>query len=214
MHNKIQEDKAYALKKKQLLKFNFWIIFGTWLPFVFIAVISNSLTLIAQMIMGAAQSLSVFLSWMTARHSFRKQTRLYRSEKMNALFMAFVFLASFFVVIGMATERIFNPREIKHDIALIGLLVNSFSIPVNFIQWRRNYNLSKQKLSLIMEGQWALFQIKFFTVLMVEISLLLFFLLEGKGIHAYIDSLFSYALAFLTLFSSVRLFAKSKNHRQ
>ncbi len=209
MEDKEILDIDYAYKKKQTLKFNFWIIFGSWLPFAFIAIFSNSLTLIAQMIMGAAQSISVFLSWMTTRHSFKKQEDLPKAERLNAHFMIFVFLISFFIVIGMAIDRLVLPRDIKEDFALFALVVNSFALVVNFMQWRNNLELSKQFTSLVMESQLSLFFIKFFTVLTVEISLSLYFILEGKGIHAYVDTLFSFALAFLILFSTFQLFRKS-----
>lgn len=203
-------DTDYALKKKRTLKFNFWIIFGTWVPFVFIAIFSNSLTLIAQMMMGGAQSLSVFLSWMSTRKSYRLQKSLPKGECLNARFMAFVFLASSIAVLSMAMDRFFNPREMKEEVALFALVVNSFAVVVNYIQWRKNARLSKQNHSLVMESQTYLFFIKFFTVLTVEISLSLYFLLQGKGIHDYIDTSFSVALAFLTLYSSIRLFRKAK----
>ena len=204
-----QIDLDYALKKKQTLKFNFWIIFATWIPFVFIAVFSNSLTLITQMIMGGAQSLSVFLSWMSTRKSHRLQKSLPKGECLNARFMAIVFLASFIAVLSMAVDRFSNPREMKEEVVLFALFVNSFAVVVNYIQWRKNAGLSKQNFSLVMESQTYLFFIKFFTVLTVEISLSLYFLLRGKGIHDYIDTMFSVGLAFLTLYSAYRLFRKS-----
>lgn len=206
-------DTDFALKKKRILKFNFWIIFGTWVPFVFIAIFSNSLTLIAQMMMGGAQSLSVFLSWMSTRKSYNLQRDLPKGECLNARFMAFVFLASSIAVLSMAMDRFFDPREMKEEVALFALVVNSFAVVVNYIQWRKNSRLSKQNHSLVMESQTYLFFIKFFTVLTVEISLSLYFLLQGKGIHDYIDTSFSVALAFLTLYSSIRLFRKAKRKK-
>jgi len=204
-------DAEYALRKKRTLKYNFWIIFGTWFPFVFIAVISNSLTLIAQMIMGGAQSLSVLLSWRSTQRSYKLQMDLPKSECLNAQFMGWVFVASFVVVVAMAVDRLIDPRELKDDMAFIGLIVNSFAVVVNFIQWRNNKQLSKLNFSLVMESQQSLFFIKFFTVLTVEVSLGLYFLMEGKGVHDYIDSVFSVALALLTLYSAIRLFRKSKS---
>ncbi len=202
-------DTEYALQKKHTLKYNFWIIFGTWLPFVFIAVISNSLTLIAQMLMGGAQSLSVLLSWRSTRRSYKLKKDLPTSERWNALFMGWIFLVSFVIVLGMAVDRIIDPRILNEKVAFFGLIVNSFAVVVNFYQWRKNKNLSKLNFSLVMESQQSLFFIKFFTVLTAEISLGLYFLMEGKGVHEYIDSLFSVALALLIFYSAVGLFKKS-----
>lgn len=202
-------DAEYALQKKRTLKYNFWIIFGTWLPFVFIAVISNSLTLIAQMLMGGAQSLSVLLSWRSTRRSYKLKMDLPTSERLNALFMGWIFIASFVVVIVMAVDRFIDPRDLNEEVAFFGLVVNSFAVVVNFYQWRKNMQLSKLNFSLVMESQQSLFFIKFFTVLTAEISLGLYFLMEGKGVHEYIDSFFSVALAFLTLYSAISLFKKS-----
>jgi divalent metal cation (Fe/Co/Zn/Cd) transporter len=128
--------------------------------------------------------------------------------------MALVFLASFIAVLSMAVDRFMNPREMKEEVALFALIVNSFAVIVNYIQWRKNTRLSKQKFSLVMESQQYLFFIKFFTVLTVEISLSLYFLLQGKGIHDYIDTMFSVALAFLTLYSAMRLFRKSNDNKE
>lgn len=207
----IEIDEDYALRKKQTLRFNFWIIFGTWLPFVFIAVYSNSLTLIAQMLMGGAQSLTVYLSWMSTKKSYKQQRDLPNSERLNAQFMAIVFLASFIVVLVMAVDRFVYPRELNKNMVFFGLIVNSFAVLVNFYQWKKNRKLSKLAFSLVMESQQSLFFIKFFTVLTVEISLALFFLFEGKGVHDYVDTFFSVALAFLTLYSAFGLFRKSSN---
>ena len=113
------------------------------------------------MIMGGAQSLSVFLSWMAVRRSFQKQVELPKMERLNARFMAFVFLGSFVAVIAMAMERFYNPREMKESVALFALAVNSFAVIVNYIQWRKNSSLSTQNFSLVMESQKSLFFIKF-----------------------------------------------------
>ena len=206
----LEQDETYSLRKMQTLRFNFWIIFSTWIPFVFIAVFSNSLTLIAQMLMGGAHSLSVYLSWMSTRKSFKEQRELPDSERFNAQFMAFVFIASFVVVVAMAVDRFIDPRDLNREMVFFGLIVNSFAVVVNFYLWRKNLRLSKLAFSLVMECQQSLFFIKFFTVLTVEISLVLYFLLEGKGVHDYVDTFFSVALAFLTLYSAFGLFRKTK----
>jgi len=186
------------------------IIFWSWLPFVFISILSNSITLIAQMLMGGAQSLSVYLSLRTTRKSVRKQENLIDKEVQNARIMAVVFLISFLVVSFIAVKRFFYPKELELYASAIGALVNAAAVFVNLYQWRKNLKISKEEFSPVMESQWALFRIKTFTALTSTLSILIYFLIPHSFLHSYVDPAFSLALAVLILYSAVSLLRKAK----
>jgi Co/Zn/Cd efflux system component len=99
-------NQELAHRKKRTLFVNFFIIFGTWLPFVVISIWSNSITLIAQMLMGGAQSLSVYLSLKTTREAYKKKEELMQKEINNARIMMAVFLISFVVVLFIAFQAL------------------------------------------------------------------------------------------------------------
>lgn len=199
-----------ATQKKKALMINFLIIFWSWLPFVFISVLSNSITLIAQMLMGGAQALSVYLSLQTAKKSVRIRENLISREAFNARVMVSVFFISFVVVMFIAIRRFFQPKELELYASLFGALVNGIAVFVNVYQWRKNLRISKQEFSPVMESQWSLFRIKTFTALTSVLSILLYFLLHDSEIHSYIDPAFSLALAALILYSAISLLKKAK----
>lgn len=207
-------NQELAHKKKRTLYVNFLIIFGTWLPFVVISILSNSITLIAQMLMGGAQSLSVYLSLQTTRESYQKQENLIQKEIRNARIMVFVFLISFAVVLFIAIKRFFMPKELEFYASMAGVAGNTIAVFVNFYQWRKNLKVSKQAFSPLMESQWTLFRIKTFTALTAVVSIIVYFLVPGTKIHAYIDPIFSISLALLILYSAVVLFRKAKFVRE
>ncbi len=194
---------------------NFLIIFWSWVPFVFISVLSNSITLIAQMLMGGAQALSVYLSLQTAKKSVRIREHLISREAFNARVMVSVFFISFVVVMFIAIKRFFHPKELELYASLFGALVNAIAVFVNVYQWRKNLRISKQEFSPVMESQWSLFRIKTFTALTSVLSILLYFLLKyfllsDSEIHSYIDPVFSLALAALIFYSAISLLKKAR----
>lgn len=203
-------NQELAHKKKRTLYANFLIIFGTWLPFVVISIWSNSITLIAQMLMGGAQSLSVYFSLQTTRESFKKQEDLMQKEIRNARIMVAVFLISFVVVLFIAIKRFFQPKGLEEIASIAGAIGNTIAVFVNLYQWQKNQKISKQAFSPLMESQWTLFRIKFFTALTAVVSIVVYFLVPGTKIHAYVDPLFSIGLAFLILYSAVVLFRKAR----
>jgi len=196
--------------KKRTLFVNFIIIFGTWLPFVVISIWSNSITLIAQMLMGGAQSLSVYLSLKTTRESFKKKEDLMHKEMRNARIMVAVFLISFVVVLFIAIKRFFQPKELEFYASMAGVIGNSIAVFVNSFQWYKNYQISKQGFSPVMESQWTLFRIKTFTALTAVVSIIVYFVLPNSLIHDYVDPFFSISLALLILYSAVVLFRKAR----
>ncbi len=203
-------DFKQANTKKKALMINFLIIFWSWLPFVFISLLSNSITLIAQMLMGGAQSLSVYLSMRTAKKSVKKQKNLLSREVINARVMVTVFFISFFVVLFIAVKRFYQPKELEFYASIIGAVVNTVAVFVNFYQWKKNLKISKQEFSPVMESQWSLFRIKTFTALTSVLSILVYFLFPKSFMHSYVDPLFSLALATLILYSAISLLKKAK----
>lgn len=202
-------NQELAHKKKSTLFVNFLVIFGTWVPFVFISILSNSITLIAQMLMGGAQSLSVYMSLKTTQKSYKKQENLIKKEIINARIMVVVFMISFVVVLFIAIKRFFLPKELEFYASMAGVIGNTIAVFVNFYQWRKNLKLSKEEFSPVLESQWTLFRIKTFTALTAVISIVVYFLVPGTKIHAYVDPLFSISLAALILYSAVVLFRKA-----
>lgn len=161
------------------------------------------------MLMGGAQSLSVYLSLKTTQESFKKQEDLMQKEIRNARIMVFVFLISFVVVLFIAIKRFFEPKELQFYASMVGVLGNSVAIFVNLYQWRKNHQLSKQAFSPVMESQWTLFRIKTFTALTAVASIIVYFVLPNSLIHDYVDPFFSISLALLVFYSAIVLFRKA-----
>ena len=203
-------NQELAHRKKRTLFVNFLVIFGTWVPFVFISILSNSITLIAQMLMGGAQSLSVYLSLKTTQQSFKKQENLIKQEVINARIMVAVFLISFLVVLFIAIKRFFLPKELEFYASMAGVIGNTVAVFVNFYQWRKNLKISKEAFSPVMESQWTLFRIKTFTALTAVVSILVYYLIPNVFLHDYVDPAFSIGLAILILCSAVVLFRKAR----
>ena len=195
-----------AQRKKKALVINFFIIFGTWFPFVFISIMSNSITLIAQMLIGGAQSLSVYLSMQTTRSSFRNPDNQLRNEIKDSRIVIVVFLLSFLVVMFIAIKRMFMPKQLEFYASMVGLIGNAVAIFVNGYQWHKNLKISREAFSPLMEGQWSLFRIKTFTALFAVLSVVFYYLLpQHFFLQDYIDPIFSLGLALLILYSAIGL---------
>ncbi len=207
-------NQELARKKKRTLFVNFIVIFGTWIPFVFISILSNSITLIAQMLMGGAQSLSVYLILKTTQKSYKKQENLIKQEIINARIMVMVFMVSFIVVLFIAIKRFFLPKELNEIASYVGAFGNTIAVFVNFYQWKKNLKISKEAFSPVMESQWTLFRIKTFTALTAVASIIVYYLMPNSLIHNYVDPAFSICLAILIFYSAIALFRKARFVRE
>lgn len=162
------------------------------------------------MLMGGAQSLSVYFSLRTTRESYKKQEDLLQKEIRNARIMVAVFLISFVVVLFIAIKRFFLPKELEFYASMAGVIGNTVAVFVNFYQWKKNFNISRKAFSPVMESQWTLFRIKTFTALTAVVSIVVYYLLPNSLIHNYVDPFFSISLAILILYSAIALFRKAK----
>jgi divalent metal cation (Fe/Co/Zn/Cd) transporter len=166
------------------------------------------------MLMGGAQSLSVYLSLRTTRESYKKQENLLPQEVKNGRILVFVFLISFVVVSFIAIKRVFMPKELEFYASMAGVVGNTIAVFVNLYQWRKNLKLSKEEFSPVMESQWTLFRIKTFTALTAVVSIIIYFLIPNSSLHSYVDPVFSMALATLILYSAFALLRKAKFGRE
>jgi Co/Zn/Cd efflux system component len=199
-----------AQRKKKALLINFFIIFSTWFPFVFISIMSNSITLIAQMLIGGAQSLSVYLSMQTTRNSLKHPENQLKNEIKDSRIVVVVFMLSFLVVMFIAIKRMFLPKQLEFYASMVGLAGNAVAIFVNGYQWHKNLKISREAFSPLMEGQWSLFRIKTFTALFAVLSVVSYYLLpQHFFLQHYIDPIFSLGLAVLILHSAIGLMRTS-----
>lgn len=162
------------------------------------------------MLMGGAQSLSVFFSLRTTQKSFKKKEMLINKEMKDARIMVFVFFISFVVVSYIAIKRFFQPKELEFYASMFSLVGNTIAVFVNYYQWKKNLKLSKEAFSPVMESQWSLFRIKTYTALTAVVSVAIYYLIPNSFLQNYVDPAFSLALAVLILYSAFTLMQKAR----
>lgn len=184
------------------------------MPDLVAAVLSHSLTLMADVIKCANELLATLLSWLALRKVSRGKPYYFdyglgKLENLTSIVVAGLMFLSLILVLYSAVERFREP----HEMALTGLKLGIFFMMVgggaNVWLWIKNYRVSRKEHSPIMESQWRLFRAKSVADMTVLVTLLLSLGLRRFTWSVYIDPCGSLAIAGFLIFSIYHVVAHS-----
>jgi divalent metal cation (Fe/Co/Zn/Cd) transporter len=171
-------------------------------------IVGGSLIQITDLFRSFSEVLAVGFSYVILKKTGRgrydiSNSEYARLENLASRVVAGVLIFSFFVVICGMAIRIEIPRV--NGILVYGLIVAIVSFSLDFYFWRRNFRLSLQEYSPIMNSQWRLFLTKALVNLCVILTLVLSLLLQGNPCVVYIDITGSAVVGAFMLFTAYRI---------
>ena len=184
-------------------------------PSIIALYLSNSLTMLTEILISASETAANLLSWLALRKVARGKTQEYnyghgKWENLSSLIVASVMFMSVGVVIYSVVNRLFwAPVQVHASGVIIGMIITGFSAAINVWLWRKNYLLAQKEHSPIMESQWRLFRAKVVTNICALISFSLTLALSHFSWSMSIDPIFSVILSAFLFFSAYSVFTNS-----
>lgn len=186
--------------------------FVSLLPTAYAALISNSVTLLADLLRCSAEFLSILVSWIILRtvarsstgdfnYGFGKLEQLARAAVGAALFVTFL------VCLVSGIRRLIIPEEVTE--VGFGLCLALVSVLGNGFLWWRNLRVFQRSGAPISDAQWRLFRAKTVATVVVALSLSGVLLAPGAVWTSHLDACGSIALALFMVWSAYTLFVSS-----
>ncbi len=186
------------------------------LPDLVAAVLSHSLTLMADALKCANELVATFLSWLALRRIGRGKSHYFdyglgKLENLTSIVVAWLMFLSLVFVLYSALHHLREPRAMHQGGVLLGVLFMTIGCGANVWLWIKNRRLARKAHSPIMESQWRLFRAKAVADATVLATLLLSLALRRHAWHVYIDPCGSLVIAGFLLFSIYHVVAQSVN---
>lgn len=199
------ESATVNAEKSSLLKLTVVTTFLALLPTIYVAWISNSTVLIADLARCTVEFLAIFLSWRVSQKVARGQQSEYnfgfgKLEQLASLTVAAALFVSFLVSLLVSVNRVIFP-SVPYDVKL-GLLVGVLSILGNAYVWGRNVLILRSQYSPIVNSQRRLFRAKTLASTVVVVALGLPLLLPFNFILLYADPIGALIIAEFLLYSA------------
>ena len=204
---------SYRIKERTILK-SLIIDSIFWVPSLFLAILSGSVTLYTDVVKKGNEILSTFFSWLALKKMVEGGSNAYdygmgKFENMTGIITGVVMFLSLVMVFGLTVFKLLNPGFLHEGVTVFAIIVLVIGICVSTILWREKLHIAKNQYSPVMESQITLFKTKAVTDLVVLIALILTLLLEAHSWAIYIDPLASFIVIGSFLFSGYRTISSS-----
>ena len=190
------------------------IDFLLWIPDIFAAIFSGSITLFADVLKCGNEILATFIAWLMLRKMNRGATGIYdygmgKLETLTSIITGGVMFISLILVFFTAVQRIIFPVLLHPHGLGVGIVLMIIGVLTNTRLWLKNHRIAKAGHSPIMEAQWRLFRTKAFSDLSVLLSLVLSLCLAGYPWSPYIDPIASFIIVAFLLYSGYSVISTS-----
>lgn len=206
---------SLSYKTKEKVIFHSLIIdFLLWIPDIFLAYLSGSVTLYADVIKSGNEILSTFFSWFALRKMSADGSHVYdygmgKYENLTGIITGIIMFLSFVLVFGITIFKLQNPSLLHEESTHLAIIMMFIGFCVNIWLWREKNQIAKKELSPVMESQARLFKTKAHTDLVVLIALVIVMSLSEYEWAVYIDPLASFVVIGLFLLSGYRTISRS-----
>lgn len=208
-----QEDLVQeAIRRERLVFLGVVTTCISLIPTLYAALISNSITLIADLLRCATEFLAILASWLILRKVAQSDTRYFnygfgKLEQLSCIAVGGALFVTFLLCLISGIRRVITPEPVVNAEFGLGLAV--LSVCGNAFLWMMNY-LSFEKLpSPVSDSQWRLFRAKTLATLVVAGSLATVVLLDPVGWILYVDGIGSIILSFFMLWSAYAMVSSS-----
>ncbi|MCB9029628.1 MAG: cation diffusion facilitator family transporter [Deltaproteobacteria bacterium] len=198
--------------RQKLVQFGLFATLGSLIPTGYAAYISNSVTLLTDLLRCFAEFFAIFISWLVIRKISNEDKSSYnygfgKLEQFASLAVALALFSTFLISFFSGVERLFEPEKL--DNSFFGFVFAIFSVIGNSILWFKNYYYFLNDPSPVVDSQWRLFRAKAFATFVVAISLGLGLIWGSNGWTIYADPVGSLLLSMFLLFSAITLISNS-----
>lgn len=200
-----------ALQKQKTVLISLCADIGLWIPEIIAVILSGSVTMFADVLKCGNEILATFFALlilikMKRCGSFTYDYGMGKFETLTRIVTGGVMLVSIFIIFTSAFTRIFAPEELNPAGAIIGIPLMLITATVDTYLWQKNYRISKNDPSPIMESQWRLRRAKAFADIAVLLSLVISFALAGAGFWfaVYVDPGVSFIIIGFLLLAGFR----------
>jgi ferrous-iron efflux pump FieF len=201
-------DESSYKSRERTLTISLVLTFLSLFPTLYVALISNSLTLFADLLRCLVEFLAILVAFIIARKTRPENLQHYnygfgKLEHLSSLIVAAALLIAFAITSIAAFHRLFAPQEVQNG--QMGLYLGILSVFGNLYIWRQNSRLAGKTTSPISRSQARLFLSKTIACVVVVISLSagMFFSHNIIGLHA--DAIGGLTVAAFLFYSSYQI---------
>lgn len=207
---------AAALGKEHAVFISLIVDTVLWLPDIAAAMLSGSITMLADVFKCGNEILATFFAYITLRKMNRAKGGAFtydygmgKFENLTGMITGGVMFISLAIVFFSAIHRLIEPAALVAEGTYLGIALMVLGVCVNTWLWFRNYQIFKKSPSPIMESQWRLFRTKAFSDASVLTALVLSIALQSYTWSRYIDPVASFIIVGFLLTSGYRVIMSS-----
>jgi cation diffusion facilitator family transporter len=182
------------------------------IPTVYAALISNSITLVADLLRCSTEFMAILVSWIILRKVARSDVKHFnygfgKLEQLSCMAVGAALFVTFLLCFVSGIRRLVAPEVVQNAGFGFGLAV--LSVLGNAFLWITNYRSFLRQASPVSDAQWRLFRAKTAATLVVSLSLGAGLFFGSYGWTVYFDGLGSVLLSFFMLWSAYALVSSS-----
>jgi ferrous-iron efflux pump FieF len=206
--------RFFHTDKERYAFYGFAIGAGFFFPFLYVCIMSDSMTMIATAIRSATETLSLLITWLGLRKVARKEIYIYnygvgKIENLSSLAIAGAMGIAFLDLFYRSINRYFHPVAVNSLYASIGIAAVFIFFFLALWLWIRSYYINRHDPSPAGDSQWRLYLAKTVIHLSVLLTLAASILLKDYKWSLYIDPTVSLILSFYILGSAYVIGKKS-----
>ena len=184
------------------------------IPEAIAVILSNSITLFADIIKGINEILATTVALIIIRRvtlggKFAYDYGMGKFESSTRIITGGVMLVSIAILLYFTIPRFLVPEHFDMDAAVIGIPLMLLVSITDSYHWRKNYRLNQKEPTPIMEAQWRLRRAKTFSDLLILFALVLSVILVQYPWAVYIDPIASLIIIGFLLFAGYREISSS-----
>ncbi len=198
--------------KERLVLIGVFTTFLSLLPTAYVALISNSTTLLADLLRCLGEFFAILVSWIVLRRMSSGDSRHFnygygKLEQLAGIAVAAALFLTFLVSLFSGVRGLVDPMPIEN--AKLGLILAILSVLGNGAMWCMNYLTDLRDPSPVAESQWRLFRAKTFATLVVVISLSTAIYASNNFLRSYMDPIGTVCLSAFMLWQAYTLTSAS-----
>ena len=207
-HNQTDYRKARVIFKSLVIDVLLWI------PDIFLAFLSGSVTLFADAVKSGNEILSTFFTWLALRKIAEGNSQVYdygmgKYENLTGMITGAVMFLSLILVFSITAFKMLNPSMIHEEATMVAVIMMAIGVCVNTWLYREKKHIAEEEYSPAMESQMHLFKTKALTDFAVLIALVFIIMMDDHWWAIYIDPVSSFVVIGFFLFSGYRVISSS-----
>jgi cation diffusion facilitator family transporter len=201
-----------TLDRERLVLIAVGTTFLSLLPTAFVAFISTSTTLLADLLRCVGEFFAILVSWLVLRRMSSGDSKRFnygygKLEQLGGIAVAAALFLTFLVSLFSGIRGLISPQQVEN--AQLGFFFAGLSVVGNGFMWAMNYITDSKQPSPIAESQWRLFRAKTCATLVVMVSLATALHASNSFLKLYIDPIGTIALSVFMLWQAYTLTSAS-----